>query len=214
MGMTRRIMPDKYLLIIDLCSLTVSFLLTAWIRFGAMTNEWFSIRLYGDAYSAVILIYIAIYFFYDTSSGFFKRGFLDELFAVIKMNGLLAALFFAVVFIFQGGSHYSRLFFALFFIINIFTCYLARQYFKLLLPGFYKRSNSSYKIMVMTSSDQAGKIIARMNSENNREYEIRYLTIIDKRHHQLQKSRNRHAEHSFFGYICQTSLCGYKAIAA
>lgn len=180
MGMTRKSMPDKYLLIIDLCSLTLSFLLTAWIRFGTITNEWFSIRLYGEAYSAVILIYIAVYFFYDTSSGLFKRGFLDELFAVIKMNGLLAALFFAVVFIFQGGSHYSRLFFAMFFIINIFADYLARQYFKLILLGFYKKSNLSYKIMVMTSSDQAGKIIARMNSENNWEYEIRYLTIIDK----------------------------------
>lgn len=180
MGMTRKNMLDKYLLIIDLSSLTISFLLTAWIRFGGIVNEWFGFKIYGEAYSAFILIYIAIYFLNDNCSKLFKRGFLDEMFAVVKLNGILAVLFSAFVFIFQGGSYYSRLFFALFFLINIFVTYLLRQYFKVLMLGFYKKSNSSYKVMIMTTSDQANKILSRMNNENNWEYEIRYLTIIDK----------------------------------
>lgn len=180
MAMTKKSMPDKYLLITDLFSMTIAFILTAWIRFGAVTSQWFSFKLYGEAYSAVLLLYIAVYFFYDTSSRLFKRGFLDEMFAVIKLNALLAALFFAVVFIFQGGSHYSGLFFVLFYMINIFITFLSRQYFKLLLPGLYKKSRASYKVMLMTTSDQASKVLARMNSESNWEYDIKYLTIIDK----------------------------------
>lgn len=180
MDLMRKNMPNKYLLIMDLSSLTLSFLLTAWIRFGSFLHEWFDFKIYGEAYSAVILIYIAVYFLYDTYSRLFKRGFLDEMLVVIKMNGLLAVISTAVLFIFQGGSYYSRLFFIAFFIINVFITFLLRQYFKILLLGVYKKSSSSYKIMIMTTSDQVNKILARISRENDWEYEITYLTIIDK----------------------------------
>lgn len=180
MDLTRKNMLSKYLLLVDLCSVILSFLTAAWIRFGEITKAWFHIKIYGTAFYIVIFIYIAIYFLYDTCSRLFKRGFLEEMITVIKINGIMAVTLTAVMYIFQGGTYYSRIFFLCFFVLNILISYLFRQYFKILLLSVYKKSSLSYKIILMTTSDQMIKTLARIRSENEWEYQITSLIIVDK----------------------------------
>lgn len=180
MDLMRKNLPNKYLLLVDLCSLIASFLLAAWIRFGGVIREWFNVKIYGGAFLIVLLLYIVIYFLYDTYSKLFKRGFLEELLIVIKINCLLAVILTSVIYLFQGGTYYSRLFFLCFLVLHILIDYLLRQYFKIILLGVYKKSASSYKVMVMTTSDQVNKVFSRINNENDWEYQVTSLTIIDK----------------------------------
>ena len=180
MDLMRKNLPNKYLLLVDLCSIVLSFLLATWIRYGGITKDWFNINIYGGASAIVLLLYIVIYYLYDTYSKLFKRGFLEEMIVVIKINSGLAVTLTAVMFIFQEGTYYSRLFFLCFFLLNILISYIFRQYFKLLLLGVYKKSSSSYKIMIITTTDQVKKVLARIRNENEWEYQITYLTILDK----------------------------------
>jgi exopolysaccharide biosynthesis polyprenyl glycosylphosphotransferase len=99
--------------------------------------------------------------------------------AVVKINLILAVTITAVMFIFQEGASYSRLFFLCFFLLNTSVTYIARQYYKVLLLAVYKKSTSSYKIMIITTSDQAKRILERIRGENDWEYQITYLTILD-----------------------------------
>ena len=180
MDLMRKNLPNKYLLLIDLCSIVLSFLLATWIRYGGITKDWFNINIYGGAFAIVLLLYIVIYYLYDTYSKLFKRGYLEEIIVVIKINSGLAVTLTAVMFIFQEGIYYSRLFFLCFFLLNILITYMFRQYFKLLLLGIYKKSNSSYKIMIITTSDQVKKVLNHIRNENEWEYQITYITILDK----------------------------------
>ncbi|HKL98317.1 MAG TPA: sugar transferase [Mobilitalea sp.] len=180
MDLMKKNLPNKYLLLVDLCSIILSFLLATWIRYGGITKKWFNVNIYGGAFAIVLLLYIVIYYLYDTYSKLFKRGFLDEMFAVIKINTGLAVTLTAVMFIFQEGAYYSRLFFLCFFLLNILITYIFRQYFKILLLGVFKKSSSSYKVMIITTSDQIKKVLARIRNENDWEYQITYLTILDK----------------------------------
>ncbi len=176
----RKELPNKYLLMVDICSLILSFLAAAWIRYGSITEQWFHIRIYGVAIVIVILLYIVIYYMYDTYSKLFKRGFLEEMLVVIRINCFLAVTLTAILFIFQRGAYFSRLFFLCFFLVNVLTTYIFRQYFKLILLGVYKKSNSSNKIMVMTTSDQVTNLLATLQDENEWEYQITGLIILDK----------------------------------
>ena len=180
MDLMRKESPNKYILLVDLCSIILSFLLASWIRYGSITKNWFDIDIYGGAAAIVILLYMVIYYLFDTYSNLFKRGFLEEMLVVVKINFVNAIILMAVMFLFQGGIYYSRLFFLCFFLLNILITYIFRQYYKLLLLGVYKKSSSSYKIMIITTSDQVNKVLARVNNENEWEYQIAYLTIMDK----------------------------------
>jgi exopolysaccharide biosynthesis polyprenyl glycosylphosphotransferase len=177
MGLTRKNTPNKSLLVVDLLSIAISFLLAAWIRYGTVAGGMFYLN--GISFVIVLSLYIPVYCLYDTYSRFFKRGFLEELVAVIKINIVLAVTITTVMFIFQEGASYSRLFFFCFLLINIMITYIARQYFKVLLLALYKKSSSSLKIMVVTTSTQAKQVLARVRNENDWEYQITYLTILD-----------------------------------
>jgi len=91
----------------------------------------------------------------------------------------LAVTITTVVFLFQEGASYSRLFFLCFFLLNSMITYIARQYYKVLLLAVYKKSTSSSKIMIITTSDQAKSLLSHIRSENDWEYQITYLTILD-----------------------------------
>ena len=177
MDLMKKDLPNKYLLLVDLCCIVISFLLTTLIRYGGITARLFYI--YGISFVIILSLYIPIYYLYNTYSRFFKRGFLEEMIAVMKINFVLAVTITVVMFIFQEGAAYSRFFFFGFFFMNIMVTYIARQYFKVLLLALYRKSSSSYKIMVITTLDQAKKVLARVRSENDWEYQITYLTILD-----------------------------------
>ncbi|MDF2486934.1 MAG: exopolysaccharide biosynthesis polyprenyl glycosylphosphotransferase [Herbinix sp.] len=179
MDLMRKDLPNKYLLLVDVCCIILSFILTTWIRYGELTRNLFRTDVYGIAFAIILSLYVAIYYLYNTYSRFFKRGFLEEMVAVVKINLILAVTITAVMFIFQEGASYSRLFFLCFFLLNTSVTYIARQYYKVLLLAVYKKSTSSYKIMIITTSDQAKRILERIRGENDWEYQITYLTILD-----------------------------------
>ncbi len=176
----RKELPNKYLLLVDICSLILSFLAAAWIRYSNITSRWFDIRIYGAAVVIVILLYIVIYFLYDTYQGMFKRGLFEEILVVWKVNSLLAVTLTVIMYIFQGGAYFSRPFFLCFYLLNMLITYIFRQYFKLIMLGVYKKSNSSSKIMVMTTSDQVNSLLSTLHDENEWEYQITGLIILDK----------------------------------
>jgi FlaA1/EpsC-like NDP-sugar epimerase len=154
--------------------------LAAWIRYGSIMSNWFSMNMYGIAVVIVLLLYMVIYYLFDTYSRLSKRGFLEEMLVIVKINCILAVTIMAVLYLFQEGTYFSRLFFLCFFFLNILITYIFRLYFKLLLFGLYKRSSSSYKVMVITTSDQVHNLLERIHNENEWDYQITYLTIIDK----------------------------------
>ena len=179
MNLIRKGSPNKFLLFVDLCSILLSFLLTTWIRYGGITGAWIK-NVYGTAFIIILLLYIAVYYAYDTYSKLFKRGFLEEFITVVKINFFMAAILSFIMFAFQEGATYSRLFFIIFFTLNILITYVARLYFKILLLTFCKKSGWSNKLMIITTSDQAKDVLTNIRKENDWKYDITYLTILDK----------------------------------
>jgi exopolysaccharide biosynthesis polyprenyl glycosylphosphotransferase len=165
-------------MMVDILGIIISFFLTAWVVYGDITENWIN-NNYDIAFAMVIMIYIFIYYLYDTYSKLFKRGFLEEMIVVIKINAILAVSLTLAMFIFKEGALYSRIFFFLFFLINILITYVLRQYFKVLLLAVYKKSKASYKVMIITTSDQIHNVLKRYQNENEWEYQVTYLTIID-----------------------------------
>lgn len=170
---------NKYLLIVDLCSLIISFFLTIWIRYGGINNYWY-IDIYKLALVMLLLLYIIMYYLNDPYIHLFKRGYLEEMIAIVKINGWLAITTTVIIYFYQEGATYSRFFVLCFFVLNILITYIARLYYKVLYFTVYNKSNLSIKIMIITTSDQAYQVLKNIKKENEWEYQVTYLTILDK----------------------------------
>ncbi len=179
MDLTKKDLPSKYLLLVDTLCIVISFLLATWIRFGKITASYFETEVYGMIFAIILSIYVAIYYIYNTYSDLFRRGFIEEMLVVFKINLILTVAVTSVLYIFQEGEAFSRLFFFCFILLNTMIMYIERQYYKILFLAVYKKSTSSSKVMIITTFEQANKILLHIEKENNWEFQITYFTIID-----------------------------------
>lgn len=179
MNLKKKDLPNKYLLLLDLCCILISFLSTTWIQFGSITSNWIE-NIYGFSCIIVLLFYMAIYYVYDSYSKLYKRGMIEEFIVVFKVNIILAVTLTSVMYLLRAGNTFSRLFFISFLFFNLIIMYIGRLYFKIFSMAFYKKSAMSYKIMVVTTSDQVRDVIKKLRYHMDWSYDITYLTIIDK----------------------------------
>jgi len=171
---------DKVLLeILDVICIGISFLIAVWIRNDMLLDAGHKI-VYGFLFILIVLSYICILNMFDFYFGFFKRGFFDELVCVFRQNLVMALFISGILFSFKIGAVYSRIFFASFFIFNVLVDYIARQYLKVVLLAYYRESDSSCKVMLVTTADLASNVIERMRKEGEWEFQVACLAIMDK----------------------------------
>ncbi len=180
MDQRNRDLPNRYLILIDLLSVTIAFLLASWIRFGSISGYLFKNNIYGFAFTIILAVYVVVYYMYNTYSRFFKRGFYEEFLVVLKLNLLLSTMLTAIMFLFQQGATYSRYFFLCFMLLNTLVTYISRQYYKVCLLSFYQKSKASSKLMVITTSKLAPIVLGRIRNENEWNYQVTYFTILDR----------------------------------
>lgn len=167
------------LLLIDIVCMLFAYVIATWVRYGFDQEKWIGTS-YGIVLVFMLLSYICIFQLYDTFAGFFKRGFLDEFGIVFRVNIILAAFAMSIFFILQRGQIYSRIFFCCFFFFNVCITYIGRQYLKVILLAYYKKSGSSKKVVILTTSERIDEIIDTMKSEQDWEYQVTGIVLVDK----------------------------------
>lgn len=164
---------------LDVISILLSFFLALWVRrLGSMTLQ--MEMLYGAMLLILVLFYLVIFNAIDFHLDFFKRGFFAELTGVINLNMILALVVSGLLFFFKIGEVYSRLFFLSFFFFNIWISYIFRQYLKIYLLGYYKKSGASSKVMVITTKDRAASLIDSMRGEKEWAILVTSFAIVDE----------------------------------
>lgn len=166
-------------LIVDLCSLIVSMGIAFWIRYGIFYGRFehgdqiwlllFAIALYG-------LIFVLM----DFSHHFFRRGMFDEFVNVVKSGLIFSAVLIMALFVMHRSADLSRLVFGYQIVINTFMMYAARVIFKQYMVKVYRNSRHSNRLLVVTSSDQAGDVIENLKEYNEWNRTIAGLVLTDE----------------------------------
>lgn len=165
-------------LIVDLCSLIFSMGIAFWIRYGIFYGRFehgdqiwlllFAIALYG-------LIFVLL----DFSHHFFRRGMFDEFVNVVKSELIFSAVLIMALFVMHRSADLSRLVFGYQIVINTFMMYAARVIFKQYMVKVYRNSRHSNRLLVVTSSDQAGDVIENLKEYNEWNRTIAGLVLTD-----------------------------------
>ena len=166
-------------LIVDLCSLIVSMGIAFWIRYGIFYGRFehgdqiwlllFAIALYG-------LIFVLL----DFSHHFFRRGMFDEFVNVVKSELIFSAVLIMALFVMHRSADLSRLVFGYQIVINTFMMYAARVIFKQYMVKVYRNSRHSNRLLVVTSSAQAGDVIENLKEYNEWNRTIAGLVLTDE----------------------------------
>ena len=166
-------------LIVDLCSLIVSMGIAFWIRYGIFYGRFehgdqiwlllFAIALYG-------LIFVLM----DFSHHFFRRGMFDEFVNVVKSELIFSAVLILALFVMHRSADLSRLVLGYQIVINTVVMYAARVIFKQYMVKVYRNSRHSNRLLVVTSSDQAGDVIENLKEYNEWNRTIAGLVLTDE----------------------------------
>ena len=103
--------------LIDAAAIVISYLLAMLVRFGTIQGgAWIGGPLIPLAF--VVLMYFLVAFFYQPSTEFLKRSGLEELKVVLIRLVYMLMLISVAIYGFRMGEYISRLFVALFLVIQ------------------------------------------------------------------------------------------------
>lgn len=165
--------------LIDILCMAIGFFLGIFIRHGnfAIMNVY---SVYREVFVVLAIAVIANAFFFRPYEDIFRRGNWVEFVNVIKC--LTVQLTMAVLYMFfvQSASNYSRLAFAYACISILVATYAGRLILKAFLRNMAESGIYRKKLLVVTTSDKAEKLLNQGRSEIEFNYEISALAIMDK----------------------------------
>lgn len=165
--------------ILDILCMSLGFFLGIFIRHGdfQILNIY---SVYREVYAVLVISIIANAFFFRPYEDIFKRGFWVEFINVWKCLCVQMAIAVVYMFVVQSASDYSRLAFAYaFFSIAVFT-YAGRLLAKNFLQRFADKMIYRKKMLVITESSKAEKLLDQSKNELEFVYDISGLVIMDR----------------------------------
>ena len=107
----------------------------------------------------LIVVYFAQFLFTKSASDFYIRGYVLEMWAVIKSNALLVVGVTLIMFFMKTSGAYSRMVLLIFFILNVIITWLVRNTLKKALPFVYTKMITKRNAIVVGNSEFVEDVI-------------------------------------------------------
>ncbi|MFT3985793.1 MAG: sugar transferase [Lachnospiraceae bacterium] len=173
-----RLLETYSLIFIDMLGILISYAGALWLRFRGQTGGYSQLHYSIGAYIFIIALLYSV--MTEWNRGFFDRGMLVELIAILKYNAVLLLAISTIVFLNKMGDTFSRLVFGYFAVLNIVITYLLHLFFKKYMMEHYRNSASSDKVMVVTQRKYADKLMKKILEEKAWNYAITSIALVDE----------------------------------
>ena len=180
MLLKRKHLLRQELLFLDIVCVLFAYFLSAYLQGGLLTPDFLN-GMYGSTLFIIVLTYMAIFLFREEEAeDVFRRGFLAEIYFIVKDQIKVGLVLLLFLFVTQLGIDYSRFFFVVFFLLSTLFIYIERSYFKLGMMTLYRNSSYSRKVHVITIKDLAEDCIHDFKEAGLWDMKIESLCIIDE----------------------------------
>lgn len=165
--------------LLDALCVVISFILAGVWRF----DSWDAFSQATDfipSVAGMVMLHIAVYYVLKVYEGMYSRGYLAELNKVIKYNVILMMGITAYTFAVKNRMELSRLTLGFFFILNGAAVYLTHQLVKYYMANVYRNRINASKLVVITVSDRAEKILKQMETPTDWNCRVVGLILLDE----------------------------------
>ena len=164
-------------ILIDMICLQIAFCL-AYVLKGLGINPYANL-VYRNMAIVLEFADLATMFMLDTLHHVTQRGYYREMVATIGNVAAVGLLGIAYLFIIQEGEAYSRLTFGITLVLYLILSYGARLVWKKVLASG-KWDTNGRSLMIVTTSDEAKKVVERVRANNYGKFVLSGLVLVDK----------------------------------
>lgn len=177
--MKRHYQSFPSLIIIDMISIVVSYLVAYLIRFHTLDGVWEE-QLYRMGFICLLLVYLCIAVCSDCLLNFIKRGYFKEFVIIIQVNVILGMAFAFVLYFLYIASSYSRIFFIAICICNIALMYSLHIIYKQILKKYYSNKANTRKLLVVATTNVFPDVLHKLKGTMPDHYDIVGLVLLDQ----------------------------------
>lgn len=164
------------LVLIDVACVLVSYICSFYLRYRGAEH----LRQVDLVICLGLTLFCVLYgVLLDWNHYIFRRGYFDELVAILKYAVSMTVLLGFTVFLLRQGEAFSRLVFGWYAIIDIVLTYIMHTLFKKFLSGYYKKSANSEKVMLVTYREFVDGLLADVRRDHEWSYEIMAIVLMD-----------------------------------
>ena len=167
------------ILIIDFLCITAAYVCALLLRYGALEKA-DDKNTYAIMGVGILLFSVLYHMLVGNHRNFIRRGYYVEFMAVSKFNITLFILLSCGLFLVKEAENFSRLVFGFFIILNEIFLYFGHLVLKKYLKARFRASRNRVKVMVVTDSVSAEKIVPILKEKADYDMEISSLVIWDK----------------------------------
>lgn len=169
------------ILLADIISIILSFVLSVYIRFNIINYEVSPpIEFHIIAGSYLLIICLLYTLLFDANRNFFSRGWLMELYYIIRYTAILLVGFAIVLFLTQQAYDFSRWIYILFAIFNVTITYFSHMALKKFMWNYYRKSTASTKMMVVALDVMAKDVVGNLVREKEWFYDVTAVAVYDR----------------------------------
>ncbi|MBE5991543.1 MAG: sugar transferase [Paenibacillaceae bacterium] len=175
----RKSIENMFILLIDILCIWISFGIALRMRYGIV----YGIYDYGDQLWQIVsisMLYGLNHIFGDFTRHFFRRGYFEEMVSIIRSQIIFSVLWVVMLFLIHRSSELSRLVYGYFMVINIFLTFSGRIIFKQFMIKVFKTSKYSNRMLLVTTSKQADKVIENLVEYNEWSRVLTGVVLTDK----------------------------------
>lgn len=165
------------LILIDIIGILISYEGALLLRFGRENTR------FDDIHYALLAIALVISLLYSVltewNRGFFVRGYFVEFIAILKYDLVLAISMSSIAYIIKA-EQFSRYVYLAFAIFNLAVTYVLHLLFKRCIQKYYSKSASSDKVMIVTESAYAEKVVGKIMARREWNYSVTAVALVDR----------------------------------
>lgn len=165
-------------IILDVISIVISFVIAYLVRINRTADPGLQER-YRVIGASILAIYIIVLLFRGIHSNILKRDFLSELGHVIVVNGYIALFVFGGLFALKIGFVFSRVFFGLFFIIDVVLMVFLRSFRKYQIKEGYRAGKHVSNSLIIANRENFIDFFKNIDKSNTGFYNYVGVVLLD-----------------------------------
>lgn len=166
-------------LLIDILSVIVSYVLALFIRFNLINYETYPKQFHLMVGAYIVVLCLLYNMFLDANRNFFTRGYYQEFYYTVRYTFILVVGLVVILYLTQQAYAFSRSVYAIFAALNIMITYVAHMVFKKSMWKFYRKSTSATKMLVITRDITAQELLENLIKSSEWYYEVTAVAVYD-----------------------------------
>lgn len=167
------------ILLIDILSVTVSYVLSLYIRFRIIHYEEYPKQFHFMVGAYILVLCLLYNMFLDANRNFFTRGYYQEFYYTVRYTAILVVGLVVVLYLTQQAYAFSRSVYIIFAILNTLITYLAHMAFKKFMWKYYRRSEGADKLLVVAGDADMEKVLGNLIKGSEWYYDVTAAVVYD-----------------------------------